>query len=186
MLEAAPDVPALTAEIMELQADALEAAHVSQLSEFEGMADNERSVGQLFSHIYLERGDPTQDSVVARARFGEYIQNNEFITELPIKVLLNTLTLVFRHLWQSKHKGVNRLAEAPVDPAETATSIMPRHSKAHVAASCGSPFPSPSGLVEMVHVTTSPPALDSRDFVRRVLQEENLGYGWTSSAASIL
>ena len=92
------------------------------------VAIEKRQTGQLFTHVYLDRGPPTQDNELFRRRLGGYVESKlseyrfglaayiktetgltvgqrgpglayeEFFVRTPLQYVLNVITLVSRFL----------------------------------------------------------------------------------------
>lgn len=151
--------------------------------------------GQLFSDLYCERLDPTEDSEVFRRRLGAYIQHTlhadhwelhqylrreagfavdltplkvgvyhqyeKFVLELPTISLLNCITHVWRFLW-NKHKQF-------VLPSPAAEKLSAAFLKQRGLSSSIRPVP-PQGEWRSTR------AEDWRQFVERLMREENIAY----------
>lgn len=147
--------------------------------------------GRLFTDLYCEPTDPTEDSVVLRRRLGAYIQSTlhaehwelhqylrreagfavemtgvyhhyeKFVLQLPTIELLNCITHVWRFIW-SKHKTFVRPNSAS---EKLAAEFLKQRGKS------GSTRPiAPQGEWR------STEAESWREFVERVMREENVAY----------
>lgn len=151
--------------------------------------------GKLFTDLYCERSDPTEDSPVFRRRLGAYIQHTlhaehwelhqylrreaglavdltpiqhgvyhqyeKLVLELPTISLLNCITHVWRFLW-NKHKKL-------VKPNPAMERLSAEFLKQSSLSSSVRPIP-PQGEWR------STQAEGWREFVERVMREENIAY----------
>ncbi len=56
------------------------------------MSEQEKPVGKLFTHVYLERGEPHSDSQLFRARLGAYVQSELYTDHWKLRSYLKKET----------------------------------------------------------------------------------------------
>jgi len=138
------------------------------------MGDSEPKAGELFIRQYIDRGAPTQDSVLLRNRLDGYLQANHYAEYAKLASYLRQEGgLVIGTFYSDKHNtaffNFNQFfTGSPIELVLSAITLVWRYLKANHQQ----PVTRQDRSIGYIY----PKASAWRDFVNRSLREENVGY----------